>query len=351
MGVRDHIGRPAHPLEVTVVGGVDRVLVSDVVRSLQASLQGPVEVVVDAMPAEDVPPGLRGRVVDACSSQTQCACCLLRSRLWPVLAGIAISGRHRHAVLVPSRGTAPRTVVEAFAPRDGERFNLGSIGRLRQVVTVIDAGQWAAELVLGQRLGDRLGPACPTAHLPVAEFAAGQVEVADVVVVGGAPDVRVKAAARVRGLNQRAARVDHDDDVADVILRGPGFRRGATDRPTWLRVLDGTYGDDHWWRWSSNRRFDARRLHKMLDTAWPTLQRSKGWIGVTGAEDQALAWSQAGPLLTLTADPGVRLDGPHPGRPFEPAGMRAARAVRPQRLALRGGQRSRIQDLLDSCLT
>lgn len=372
MAVSAFLHGPGAPVDVTVVTGSDRLLVAQVVAGLRQALgdQGlRTTVLVDQMLHADLPVDIESTTApppDPAEPQERCASCAMRRRLLPLLARVAWGGGADHVVLVTSAQTVPRSVVAAFGEDRHARLGLGTLGQLHQLVTVASARQVAADLATTARLADRgVGPDGPR-WLPVAERAAEQLEIADVIVVADAHDdhARRRMHLTATGLNPGAALVTLDDRVGAMILQGPRFDADVTARPAWDQILRHGGDDGRWHRWTRDRPLDGDRLGSLLQGGgWRQLLRAKGWLWLASDPAVAFGWSQAGPTVSLTPqqpwDPLPRHLGARSYAPWTPPSTELVMEPDPVRRPLPGQRLALYADAathrhlvggLDACL-
>jgi len=241
-----------------------------------------------------------------------CICCTLRDDLLHQVAELAREGRFDYLLIESTGISEPMPVAATFLFEDADGTSLASLARLDTMATVVDASRFLThfdELVELAELGiarddddDR----------SVVEVLVNQVEFADVLVVSKPdlvdPDDLARVVSLIRRLNPRArVRIAERGELALSELLDTGLfdPAAAALAPGWVRELNGEhvpetdeYGISSFvyrHRWP----FHPARLMEALESDWPGVLRSKGFLWLATRPDIQVFWSQAGLSVQL----------------------------------------------------
>ncbi len=241
-----------------------------------------------------------------------CICCTLRDDLLEQVAELAREQRFDYLLIESTGISEPMPVAATFLFEDVDGASLASVARLDTMVTVVDASRFLDhfdELVDLAELGVARDDEDDRS---VVELLVDQVEFADVLVVSK-PDLvdeddLARVVGLVRHLNPRARVqiVERGElPLCELLDTGRFDPDEASLAPGWVRELNGEHVPEtdeygigsfvYRQRWP----FHPERLVEALETDWPGVLRSKGFLWLATRPDVQALWSQAGLSVQL----------------------------------------------------
>ncbi|WP_282697261.1 GTP-binding protein [Streptomyces sp. CC208A] len=282
-----------------------------------------------------------------------CICCTLRDDLLEEVDRLAREGRFDYLLIESSGISEPMPVAATFSfPRD-DGATLGDLARLDTMVTVVDAGNFLAELGGGDELTARGLDQYEDDERTVSDLLVDQVEFADVIVLNKLDLVDPEEARRLRAallrLNPEARvvpAVRGQVAVEQVLGTGLFDVERAQQAPGWVKELNGDhvpeteeYGISSL-VFRSDRPFHPHRLWsfvtKGLDSGtFGRILRSKGFFWLASRPRVTGLWSQAGAVAR-----------------FEPSGARGPETTQGQELVFISTdlRPESLRAALDACL-
>jgi len=240
-----------------------------------------------------------------------CICCTLREDLLEEVARLAREDRFDHLVIESTGISEPLPVAETFTFRDEEGGSLSDVARLDTMVTVVDAANFADDVLTGQDLTERGESLGEEDGRTVSDLLTDQVEFADVLVLNKIDLISAAEGERlVHGLRQlnREARIlsaEHGNVPLEEVL-GTGrfdFERAA-QAPGWLAEVRGEHTPETEeygiasYVYRARRPFHPVRFERALQNQWPgTILRAKGFFWLATRHDVVGELSQAGGVL------------------------------------------------------
>ena len=240
-----------------------------------------------------------------------CICCTLREDLLEEVSRLAGEGRFDHLVIESTGISEPLPVAETFTFRDEDGTSLSDVARLDTMVTVVDAANFADDVLTGQDLADRGESLGEDDGRTVSDLLTDQVEFADVLLLNKTDLISAAEGERlVHGLRQlnREARIltaEHGNVPLEEVL-GTGrfdFERAA-QAPGWLAEVRGEHTPEteaygiasHVYH--ARRPFHPVRFERAMHDQWPgTILRAKGFFWLATRHDIVGELSQAGGVL------------------------------------------------------
>ncbi len=241
-----------------------------------------------------------------------CICCTLREDLLIEVARLAREDRFDYLLIESTGISEPMPVAATFIFEDIDGDSLSSLARLDTMVSLVDAATFLDRFEVLEELADMGVGRDDEDDRTVTDLLVDQIEFADVLVVSK-PDLvsteRLEQTVAVaRQLNPRARVVvaEHGDVPLDDILDTGLFDEDeAATAPGWVTALNDEktpeteeYGITSFvyrHRWP----FHPQRLADELESAWPGVLRSKGFLWLATRPDVQALWSQAGLSVTL----------------------------------------------------
>ena len=216
-----------------------------------------------------------------------CICCTLRDDLLKEVRRLAAERRFDYLLIESTGVSEPMPVAATFDFRDAFNFLLDYGSR----DSLADRGETAGE-------GD---------ERTVVDLLVEQIEFADVIVLNKADLVSAEDLGRLEAIiatfnpQARIARSERGgvalDDVLDTGLFDPVRAEGAAG---WQKALMGEvlpeteeYGISHF-VYRASKPFHPEKLKAWLDSEWPGVIRSKGFVWLATRYDRVGGWSQAG---------------------------------------------------------
>ena len=231
-----------------------------------------------------------------------CICCTLREDLLVEVARLARSRRFDYLLIESTGISEPLPVAETFTFEGDDGRSLGDLARLDTMATVIDGGAFLRDFWSVDDLGDD--------ERTVVDLLVDQVEFADVLIVNKVDLLEhsdlERLEALLRRLNPRAriVRAAHGRVPPDVLI-GTGafdFDRAA-EAPGWLAALRGeeaSEADEYGFTsfvYRRTRPFHPERLWAVVNAAFPSVIRSKGFFWLASRPAVAGEWSTAGGVI------------------------------------------------------
>ena len=301
-----------------------------------------------------------------------CICCTLREDLLAEVSRLAREGRFDYLLIESTGISEPMPVAQTFTFRDESGHSLGDLARLDTMVTVVDGQSFLEEYASRDSLAERAMGLDEADQRPIVELLVDQVEFADVLVISKIDLVPAEDVERLEGIlhalnpGARVVRAERGALPLGEIM-GTGrfdFDRAAAS-PGWARGLEGehlpeseTYGISSF-VYRARRPFHPARFAACLESDWPGVLRSKGFVWLATRPDDVGEWSQAGGSGRLTRLGQWWADVPRsewPQDPEERAHLEASWAEpwgdRRQELVLIGVgmDRAALTASLDACL-
>jgi G3E family GTPase len=240
-----------------------------------------------------------------------CICCTLREDLLEEVGRLAREGRFDHLVIESTGISEPLPVAETFTFRDEDGNSLADVAQLDTMVTVVDAANFADDVLTGQDLAERGESLGEDDGRTVSDLLTDQVEFADVLLLNKTDLISAAEGERlVHGLRQlnREARIltaEHGNVPLEEVL-GTGrfdFERAA-QAPGWLAEVRGEHTPEteeygiasHVYH--ARRPFHPVRFERAMHDQWPgTILRAKGFFWLATRHDIVGELSQAGGVL------------------------------------------------------
>jgi G3E family GTPase len=243
-----------------------------------------------------------------------CICCTLREDLLAEVSRLAREGRFDYLLIESTGISEPMPVAQTFTFRDESGHSLGDLARLDTMVTVVDGQSFLEEYASRDSLAERAMGLDEADERPIVELLVDQVEFADVLVISKIDLVPAEDVERLEGIlhalnpGARVVRAERGALPLGEIM-GTGrfdFDRAAAS-PGWARGLEGehlpeseTYGISSF-VYRARRPFHPARFAACLESDWPGVLRSKGFVWLATRDRYAGLWSQAGSAGTLSS--------------------------------------------------
>lgn len=237
-----------------------------------------------------------------------CICCTLREDLMIEISRLAKEGRF-DALLIESTGVSePMPVAETFTFTDDGGRSLSEIAEIDCMVTVVDAPNFLRDYCSMERLKDRGQELGEQDERTIVDLLTDQIEFANLIIVNKSDCVSGEGLATVTGmvrsLNPRARVIEtsHGKVSPGAILNTGLYSQAEAEKtPGWLDSLvhhtpeTEEYGIANF-VYQRRRPFHPARFHRLLETEWPGVIRSKGLFWLATRPDLAGFWSQAGAI-------------------------------------------------------
>ncbi|WP_168072757.1 zinc metallochaperone GTPase ZigA [Caulobacter sp. SSI4214] len=238
-----------------------------------------------------------------------CICCTLREDLLKEVRRLAAERRFDYLLIESTGISEPMPVAATFDFRDEDDQSLSDVARLDTLVTVVDAFNFPRDYGSRDRLADRGETAGEGDDRTVVDLLVEQVEFADVIVLNKTDLVSAEDLGRLEGViatfnpQARIVRAARGavalDDVLDTGLFDPVRAEGAAG---WQKALMGQmlpeteeYGISHF-VYRAAKPFHPEKLKAWLNSEWPGVIRSKGFLWLATRHDRVGGWSQAGAI-------------------------------------------------------
>ncbi|MEM1332537.1 MAG: GTP-binding protein [Actinomycetota bacterium] len=241
-----------------------------------------------------------------------CICCTLREDLLNEVARLAREDRFDNLLIESTGISEPMPVAATFIFEDVDGESLSSLANLDTMVSVVDAATFLDRFDVLEELADMGVGRDDEDDRSVSDLLVDQIEFADVLVVSK-PDLVTterleQTVAVARQLNPRARVVvaERGDVPLDAILdtglfdedesaTAPGWVTALNDEPTPETEEYGISSFVYRHRWP----FHPQRLAQELESAWPGVLRSKGFLWLATRPDVQALWSQSGLSVML----------------------------------------------------
>jgi len=261
-----------------------------------------------------------------------CICCTLREDLLKEVRRLAAERRFDYLLIESTGVSEPMPVAATFDFRDEAGDSLADVARLDTMVTVVDAFNFLRDYGSRDRLADRGETAGEGDQRAVVDLLVEQIEFADVIVLNKTDLVTADDLGRLGAIiatfNPRARIVAATrggvalDQVLDTGLFDPVQAEGAAG---WQQALMGEvlpeteeYGIGHF-VYRAARPFHPGRLKAWLDSEWPGVIRSKGFLWLATRPDRVGGWSQAGAVTQFGPHGRWWATAPREAWPDDPA--------------------------------
>lgn len=236
-----------------------------------------------------------------------CICCTLREDLLLEVGRLARDGRFDQLVIESTGISEPLPVAETFTFADEAGQSLSDVAQLDTMVTVVDAYNFLRDYSSHDSLqarGESLGE---EDERTVVDLLIEQIEFCDVIVVNKIDlvdaDQRAQLMAILQRLNPRARIVSAEFGrvaLSQVLSTRLFDFEQASQAPGWLKELRGEhtpetqeYGISSF-VYRARRPFHPMRFHRLIESDWPGVVRSKGFFWLASRPAFAGSWSQAG---------------------------------------------------------
>lgn len=236
-----------------------------------------------------------------------CICCTLREDLLVEVRRLAKEKRFDHLVIESTGISEPLPVAETFTFIDEAGASLSDIAALDTMVTVVDGFNFLKDYESGDSLESRGESLGQEDHRCVVDLLIEQIEFCDVLVlnktdlISDAEQLRLRAI--LASLNPRARIVEATFGkvpLASVLSTKLFNFEEAAKAPGWLKELRGEHKpetDEYGigsFVYRSRRPFHPERFHRLVETEWPGVIRSKGFFWLASRPTKVGDWSQAG---------------------------------------------------------
>lgn len=315
-----------------------------------------------------------------------CICCTLREDLLKEVASLARQGRFDHLIIESTGVSEPLPVAETFLfeTQSGEgnpaaagtvKESLLDLAEIDSMVTVVDAVSFLNDLVKAEDLSSRGQAVDGNDTRTITDLLVSQVEFASVVVINKCDLVSADELRRVRqavrALNNDAKVIESVRsriDVGEVIGSKSYDFEKVSQSATWLKAINDPsdkvpeteeYGISSF-VYRARRPFHPDRLMDFINTSLATITddnddddddedddkvadekdevgekpslpapriiRSKGFFWLASRPNEAMVWSQAGGLFSLTPGGDWWADTPKEYWPSDPEELREIQA-------------------------
>ncbi len=236
-----------------------------------------------------------------------CICCTLREDLLIEVSRLAQENRFDYLLIESTGISEPMPVAETFAFTDGQGKSLQDLSRLDTMVTVVDCFNFLKDFEESQSLKDRDLAINETDERSICDLLVDQIEFANVIILNKT-DLISKEELRklygiIRQLNPQASvlRSYFGKVPVKAILDTELFQFDrAAEASGWMSELRGThtpetleYGISSF-VYRARRPFHPGRLREFLNSEWPGVLRSKGFLWIASRCNYSIEWSQAG---------------------------------------------------------
>jgi G3E family GTPase len=236
-----------------------------------------------------------------------CICCTLREDLLLEVARLAAEDRFDYLLIESTGISEPLPVAETFTFEEEDGRTLADVATLDTMITVVDAFNFLNDYNEGAELKARNIALNDEDDRTVSDLLIDQVEFANIIILNKIDLVTPSQLSELKSI------ISHLNPEAKIVhsLRGKvaineilntglfNFEKAA-EAPGWMKELRGEhipeseeYGITSF-VYSARRPIQPQRLRAFLDSEWPGVIRSKGFLWLANQMDYALEWSQAG---------------------------------------------------------
>jgi G3E family GTPase len=260
-----------------------------------------------------------------------CICCTLREDLLIEVARLAGEGRFDHLLIESTGISEPMPVAATFSFRDENGFSLSDVAKLDTLVTVVDAVNFLREYASEEELRDRGIALGPDDARTIVDLLIEQIEFANVLAISKSDLVSEDDLGRLEGilkqLNPHARVVrSHKGEVPLSEVMGTALfdESDASMYAGWARELAGIHTPETVeygiasFVYRARRPFHPERLHRLFNSEWSGVLRSKGFFWLASRPQVVASWSQAGPVCTMGAAGSWWAAAPKTSWPTEP---------------------------------
>jgi G3E family GTPase len=241
-----------------------------------------------------------------------CICCTLREDLLLAVAELAREDRFDYLLIESTGISEPAPVADTFTFAAGNDQALSDLAELDTMVTVVDGGNFLADLKIGRDLQSLGQAAAAEDTRTVADLLIDQVEFANVIVLNKMDLVSEAEAneieAFIEQLNPHALKLrsEFGHVPLDKVLGTQRYDfEVAKQSRGWQLALRGEgvseteeYGVTSF-VYRARRPFHPQRFYERLSQEWPGVLRSKGFFWLASRLDKIGVWSQAGRIARL----------------------------------------------------
>lgn len=236
-----------------------------------------------------------------------CICCTLREDLLLEVSRLAQENRSDYLLIESTGISEPMPVAETFAFTDENGKSLQDLSRLDTMVTVVDCFNFLKDFEESQSLKDRELAINEGDERSICDLLVDQIEFANVILLNKtdliSKDDLKRLYAIIRQLNPNASilRSCFGKIPLKAILDTESFQFDrAAEASGWMSELRGThtpetleYGISSF-VYRARKPFHPQRLREFLDSEWPGVLRSKGFLWIASRPNYSIEWSQAG---------------------------------------------------------
>ncbi|MBS3018180.1 putative metal chaperone YciC [Comamonas sp. PE63] len=236
-----------------------------------------------------------------------CICCTLREDLLVEVRRLAKEKRFDHLVIESTGISEPLPVAETFTFTDEAGASLSDIAALDTMVTVVDGFNFLKDYESRDSLKTRGESLGQEDQRCVVDLLIEQIEFCDVLVLNKTDLISDTEQLRLRAilasLNPRAKIIEATFGkvpLASVLSTKLFNFEEAAKAPGWLKELRGEHKpetDEYGigsFVYRSRRPFHPERFHRLVETEWPGVIRSKGFFWLASRPAKVGDWSQAG---------------------------------------------------------
>lgn len=236
-----------------------------------------------------------------------CICCTLREDLLVEVRRLAKEKRFDHLVIESTGISEPLPVAETFTFTDEAGASLSDIAALDTMVTVVDGFNFLKDYESRDSLKSRGESLGQEDQRCVVDLLIEQIEFCDVLVLNKtdliSDTVQLRLRAILASLNPRAKIIEATFGkvpLASVLSTKLFNFEEAAKAPGWLKELRGEHKpetDEYGigsFVYRSRRPFHPERFHRLVETEWPGVIRSKGFFWLASRPTKVGDWSQAG---------------------------------------------------------
>ncbi len=236
-----------------------------------------------------------------------CICCTLREDLLIEVAGLASEGRFDYLIIESTGISEPMPVAETFVFSNADGRSLSEIATLDTMVTVVDAFNFLRDYDESSLLKNKSLAVNTEDMRTVTDLLIDQVEFANVIVLNKTDLIEKSELNKLQRIlkrfnpEARLLRSTFGQVPLNEILNTGMFQFDkAADSPGWMKELRGgrqpetiEYGISSF-VYKARVPFHPERIRNFLDTEWPGVMRSKGFIWLATRMSYSIGWSQAG---------------------------------------------------------